>query len=112
MPTRIDDLQSALQRHFDGRLVSLVRVGGEHTAVIEPADLLSIGQTLRDAPDLRFEQTSATSENRSRKDSSFIVAEDFARGTRSLFCSALHKALKVDRAMLASKVTLGRAFAL
>jgi hypothetical protein len=63
-------------------------------------------------PDFRFAQTSATSENRSRKDSSFVVAEDLARGTRSLFCSALHEALKVDRAMLASKVTLRRAFAL
>jgi len=56
MPTRIDDLHSALQLHFEGRLVSLLRVGDELTMVIEPADLLSIGQTLRDAADLRFEQ--------------------------------------------------------
>jgi len=56
MPARIDDLHSALQLHFDGRLVSLVRLGGELTMVIEPADLLSVGQTLRDAADLRFEQ--------------------------------------------------------
>jgi NADH-quinone oxidoreductase subunit C len=56
MPTRIDELQNALQRHFDGRLLSLVRVGNELTMVIEPADLLDVGRTLRDAPDLRFEQ--------------------------------------------------------
>jgi len=56
MPTRIDELHSALQQHFDGRLLSLVRVGDELTMVIEPADLLGVGQTLRDAPDLRFEQ--------------------------------------------------------
>ncbi len=56
MPTRIDELRSALQLHFDGRLVSLVCASGELTMVIEPADLVSVGQTLRDAPDLRFEQ--------------------------------------------------------
>ena len=56
MPTRIDELHSALQQHFDGRLLSLVRVGDELTMVIEPADLLGVGQILRDAPDLRFEQ--------------------------------------------------------
>jgi NADH-quinone oxidoreductase subunit C len=56
MPTRIDELQSALQLHFGGRLLSLARARDELTMVIEPADLLSVGQTLRDAPDLRFEQ--------------------------------------------------------
>ena len=56
MPTRIDELQSALQEHFEGRLTGLTRALGELTLVIEPADLLSVGQTLRDAPELRFEQ--------------------------------------------------------
>jgi NADH-quinone oxidoreductase subunit C len=56
MPTRIDELQSALQLHFGGRLVSLTRARDELTLVIRMADLLSVGQTLRDAPDLRFEQ--------------------------------------------------------
>jgi NADH-quinone oxidoreductase subunit C len=56
MPTRNDELQSALQQHFEGRLTGLDRALGELTLVIEPADLLSIGQTLRDAPELRFEQ--------------------------------------------------------
>ena len=56
MVTRIDELHSTLQRHFDGRLVSLARVRAELTMLIEPAELLSVGQTLRDAPDLRFEQ--------------------------------------------------------
>jgi NADH-quinone oxidoreductase subunit C len=58
MPARIDELQSALQQHFDDRLVSIVRARGELTAQIEPADLLSVGQLLRDAEDLRFEQLS------------------------------------------------------
>jgi NADH-quinone oxidoreductase subunit C len=56
MPARIDELQSALQQHFDGRLVSLVCAHDELTAEIEPADLLSVGQVLRDTPGLRFEQ--------------------------------------------------------
>ena len=56
MPTRTDELQSALRKHFDGRLVSVVCARDELTAEIEPGDLLSIGQVLRDAPDLRFEQ--------------------------------------------------------
>ncbi len=56
MSTRIDDLQRALEQHFEGRTTGLTRALGELTMVIEPADLLSIGQTLRDAPELRFEQ--------------------------------------------------------
>jgi NADH-quinone oxidoreductase subunit C len=56
MPKRIDELQNALQRHFDSRLPGLVRVGDELTMAIEPADLLVVGRTLRDAPDLCFEQ--------------------------------------------------------
>jgi len=56
MPTRIDELQSALRLHFDGRLLSLVCIGDEVTMVIAPADLLDVGRTLRDAADLRFEQ--------------------------------------------------------
>jgi NADH-quinone oxidoreductase subunit C len=56
MPKRIDELQNALQRHFDGRLLGLGRVGDELTMAIEPADLLVVGRTLRDAPDLCFEQ--------------------------------------------------------
>jgi NADH-quinone oxidoreductase subunit C len=56
MPTRNDELQSTLQEHFEGRLTSLNRALGELTLVIEPADLLSVGQTLRDVPELRFEQ--------------------------------------------------------
>jgi NADH-quinone oxidoreductase subunit C len=56
MSMRIDDLQRALEQHFDGRTTGLGRALGELTMVIEPADLLSIGQTLRDAPELGFEQ--------------------------------------------------------
>jgi len=56
MPARIDELQSALQQHLEGRTASLKQALGELTLTIEPADLLSVGRMLRDAPDLRFEQ--------------------------------------------------------
>jgi NADH-quinone oxidoreductase subunit C len=56
MSVRVDELQATLRRHFEGRLVDLHQALGELTMVIDPADLLSIGETLRDAPDLRFEQ--------------------------------------------------------
>ena len=56
MPTRTDELQSALQQHFDGRLLSVVCARDELTVEIEPADLLGVARVLRDAPDLRFEQ--------------------------------------------------------
>jgi NADH-quinone oxidoreductase subunit C len=56
MSTRIDDLQRLLEQHFDGRTIGLARALGELTLVIEPADLLSVGQALRDAPELGFEQ--------------------------------------------------------
>jgi len=56
MPTRIEELQAALERHFAGRITSLTSALGELTLVIDSAELLSVAQTLRDAPDLRFEQ--------------------------------------------------------
>jgi NADH-quinone oxidoreductase subunit C len=56
MATRIDELQSALQQHLEGRILSLEQALGELTLTLEPADLLSAGRMLRDAPDLRFEQ--------------------------------------------------------
>jgi NADH-quinone oxidoreductase subunit C len=56
MPTRIEELQAALEKHFAGRITSLTSALGELTLVVDSADLLSVAQTLRDAPDLRFEQ--------------------------------------------------------
>jgi NADH-quinone oxidoreductase subunit C len=56
MPTRIEELQAALEKHFAGRITSLTSALGELTLVVDSAELLSVAQTLRDAPDLRFEQ--------------------------------------------------------
>ena len=56
MPTRIEELQGALEKHFPGRIISLTSSLGELTLVVAPADLPSVAQTLRDAPDLGFEQ--------------------------------------------------------
>jgi NADH-quinone oxidoreductase subunit C len=56
MPTRIEELQGALEEHFPGRIVSLTSALGELTLVVAPADLPGVAQTLRDASDLRFEQ--------------------------------------------------------
>jgi NADH-quinone oxidoreductase subunit C len=56
MSERIDELQRLLEQHFEGRITDLRCALGELTLVVEPADLLSVGQMLRDAPELRFEQ--------------------------------------------------------
>ena len=56
MPDKLDQLQSALQQQFPGRIVSLTRALGELTMVVAPSDLIETARTLRDAPDLRFEQ--------------------------------------------------------
>ena len=56
MPTRIEELQAALEKHFAGRITSLTSPLGERTLVVDSAELPSVAQTLRDAPDLRFEQ--------------------------------------------------------
>jgi NADH-quinone oxidoreductase subunit C len=56
MPERLDQLQSALERQFEGRLLRLVRAFGELTVEIAPAELLGVAGTLRDAPDLAFDQ--------------------------------------------------------
>jgi NADH-quinone oxidoreductase subunit C len=56
MPTRIEELQAALEKHFAGRITSLTSALGELTLVVDSAELPSVAQTLRDAPDLRFEQ--------------------------------------------------------
>ena len=56
MTQKLDTLQSALERVFADRLVSLVRARGEITITVKAADLLSVAKTLRDHPDLGFEQ--------------------------------------------------------
>jgi NADH-quinone oxidoreductase subunit C len=56
MTQKLDILQAALERVFADRLVSLVRARGEITVTVKAADSLSIAETLRDHPDLGFEQ--------------------------------------------------------
>jgi NADH-quinone oxidoreductase subunit C len=56
MPTRIEELQGTLEKHFAGRITSLTTALGELTLVVEPEHLTSVAQQLRDAPDLQFEQ--------------------------------------------------------
>ena len=56
MADRLDQLQSAVERQFDGRVLRLVRAFGELTLEIAPGDLLEVARTLRDIPELAFEQ--------------------------------------------------------
>jgi NADH-quinone oxidoreductase subunit C len=56
MTQKLDTLQSALERVFADRLVSLVRARGEITITVKASDSLSVAKTLRDHPDLGFEQ--------------------------------------------------------
>src|SRR5262245_56707390 len=56
MPSRLETLSAALQSRLAERLVSVTAAAGELTIVVKPADLLAVAGTLRDAPDLRFEQ--------------------------------------------------------
>jgi NADH-quinone oxidoreductase subunit C len=56
MTQKLDTLQATLERVFADRLVSLVRARGEITVTVKAADSLSIAKTLRDHPDLGFEQ--------------------------------------------------------
>ena len=56
MTQKLDTLQAALERVLADRLVSLVRARGELTVTVKAADYLSVAKTLRDHPDLAFEQ--------------------------------------------------------
>jgi NADH-quinone oxidoreductase subunit C len=56
MADRLDQLQAILEREFDGRVLRLARALDELTLEIAPADLLAVTRTLRDAPDLAFDQ--------------------------------------------------------
>jgi NADH-quinone oxidoreductase subunit C len=56
MTQKLDTLQATLERVFADRLVSLVRARGEITVTVKATDSLSVAKTLRDHPDLGFEQ--------------------------------------------------------
>ncbi len=56
MTTRIDALTAALQARIGDKLASVTAAAGELTVVVKPENLLAVASTLRDAPDLRFEQ--------------------------------------------------------
>ena len=56
MTTRIDALIAALQAALGDQLTSVSAAAGELTVVVKPENLLTVAGTLRDAPDLRFEQ--------------------------------------------------------
>ena len=56
MTSRTEMLTAALQNALGEQLVSVSTALGEVTAVVRPERLLAVAQTLRDAPELRFEQ--------------------------------------------------------
>jgi NADH-quinone oxidoreductase subunit C len=56
MAQRLDQLQSTVERTFDGRVLRLDRSFDEITLEIASVDLLDVMRTLRDAPELGFEQ--------------------------------------------------------
>jgi NADH-quinone oxidoreductase subunit C len=56
MSTRIERLKLALESVLAGKLASLTVALGEVTIVVKAADWLDVAQTLRDHPELRFEE--------------------------------------------------------
>jgi NADH-quinone oxidoreductase subunit C len=56
MTQKLDTLQATLERVLADRLVSLVRARGEITVTVKAVDSLSVAKTLRDHPELCFEQ--------------------------------------------------------
>ena len=54
--SKLDTLQAALETVLGARVKSLVRDLGELSVTVTAADYLSVAQTLRDHPELRFEQ--------------------------------------------------------
>ncbi|HKC44782.1 MAG TPA: NADH-quinone oxidoreductase subunit C [Burkholderiales bacterium] len=56
MAAKLDRLRAALEAALAGRAVSLVADRGEITVVVKAADWLAAARTLRDQPELRFEQ--------------------------------------------------------
>jgi NADH-quinone oxidoreductase subunit C len=56
MTQKLDNLQAALERILGERVAKLVRARGEITITVKAADYLGACKTLRDHPDLAFEQ--------------------------------------------------------
>lgn len=56
MATKLENLAASLKTALGGRLVSLTEHVGELTIVVKAPDLLSAATTLRDHPELKFEQ--------------------------------------------------------
>jgi NADH-quinone oxidoreductase subunit C len=56
MATRIERLKLALESVLAGRLATLTVALGEITVVVKAADWSDVARTLRDHPDLRFEE--------------------------------------------------------
>jgi NADH-quinone oxidoreductase subunit C len=56
MTQSLDTLQAAIERVIGDRIVQLVRDRGELTLTVKAVDYAAIGKTLRDHPDLGFEQ--------------------------------------------------------
>ena len=56
MPSRLESLAAALQAALSDKIASLATAVGEVTIVVAPEHLLAAAATLRDAPELRFEQ--------------------------------------------------------
>ena len=56
MTQKLDTLQATLERVLADRLVSLVRARGEITVTVKAVDSLAVANTLRDHPELCFEQ--------------------------------------------------------
>ena len=56
MATRLETLAAALPAALGDRIVSTTTALGELTIVVRPQDLIGVMTTLRDAPELRFEQ--------------------------------------------------------
>jgi len=54
--SRLDTLQAALEATLSGRLKHLVRQRGELTVTVAAADYHDVAKTLRDHPELAFEQ--------------------------------------------------------
>jgi NADH-quinone oxidoreductase subunit C len=56
MTQKLDTLQATLERVLANSLVSLVRARGEITVTVKAVDSLAVANTLRDHPELCFEQ--------------------------------------------------------
>ena len=56
MTQKLDTLQAALERILGDRVTKLVRARGELTITVKAGDYFAVCKTLRDHPDLAFEQ--------------------------------------------------------